>query len=194
LILAVVLPAAAAALIGWQVVARVQAGRGPAGGNPGNNSAQARAAAVAVELAPVAKADVRRIEEFIGSLASPSRIAVGAKVGGRLERFLVRVGDRVERGALVAEIDPEEYRQQAEQAEAELEVARAGLDGARIALEAAQRDLERVKVLRREQVAAEAELDQADTQRRKADSQLAIAEAQLRQKKVALEAANLRLE
>lgn len=194
MILAVVLPAAAAALIGWQVVARVQAGRGPAGGNPGNNSAQARAAAVAVELAPVAKADVRRTEEFIGSLASPSRIAVGAKVGGRLERFLVRVGDRVERGALVAEIDPEEYRQQAEQAEAELEVARAGLDGARIALEAAQRDLERVKVLRREQVAAEAELDQADTQRRKADSQLAIAEAQLRQKKVALEAANLRLE
>jgi len=104
------------------------------------------------------------------------------------------VGDRVERGALIAEIDPEEYQQQADQAQAELEVARAGLDGARIALEAAQRDLERVKVLRQEQIAAEAELDQADTQRRTAESQLAVAEAQLRQKKAALDAANLRLE
>lgn len=194
LILAIVLPLAAVAVIGWQVVARVRAGRDPAAGNPGNNAGQSRSAAVAVEVAPVERTDVRRTEEFIGSLASPSRITVGAKVGGRLERFLVRVGDRVERGALVAEIDPEEYRQQAEQAEAELEVTRAGLDGARIALEAAQRDLDRVKVLRQEQIAAEAELDQADTQRRKAESQLAIAEAQLHQKKVALEAANLRLE
>jgi RND family efflux transporter MFP subunit len=193
LILAVALPAMAVVLIGWQVVVRVRAGRAPAPG-AANNSAQGRAAAVAVEVAPVKRANLRRTEEFIGSLASPSRITVGAKVGGRLERFLVGVGDRVERGALVAEIDPEEYRQQAEQAEAELEVARAGIDGARIALEAAQRDLDRVKVLRQEQVAAEAELDQADTQRRKAESLLAIAEAQLRQKQVALDAANLHLE
>jgi RND family efflux transporter MFP subunit len=193
LILAIVLPVAALALIGWQVVVRVRAGQAPAPG-AGNNPGHASAAAVAVEVAPVERVDVHRVEEFIGSLASPSRITVGAKVGGRLERFLVRVGDRVERGALVAEIDPEEYQQQADQAEAELEVTRAGLDGARIALEAAQRDLDRVKVLRQEQVAAEAELDQADTQRRKAESQLAVAEAQLRQKKVALDAANLRLE
>jgi RND family efflux transporter MFP subunit len=192
LILAIVLPLAAVVLIGWQVVVRVQAGRASASGNPGNNSAHANA--VAVELAPVERAEVRRVEEFIGSLASPSRITVGTKVGGRLERFLVRVGDPVERGALIAEIDPEEYQQQADQAQAELEVARAGLDGARIALEAAQRDLERVKVLRQEQIAAEAELDQADTQRRTAESQLAVAEAQLRQKKAALDAANLRLE
>jgi RND family efflux transporter MFP subunit len=193
LILAVALPAAAVALIGWQVIVRVQAGRVPGPGAAGN-AAQQRAAAVAVEVAPVERADVRRIEEFIGSLASPSRITVGAKVGGRLERLLVRVGDRLERDQLVAELDPEEYRQQAEQAEAELEVTRASLDGARIALEAAQRDLSRVKVLRQEKVAAEAELDQADTQRRKAESQVAIAEAQLRQKKVALDTTNLRLE
>jgi RND family efflux transporter MFP subunit len=193
LILAVVLPAAAAALIGWQVVVRVRAGRAPAPGAAGN-AAQSRSAAVAVEVASVERSDVHRIEEFIGSLASPSRVTVSAKVGGRLERFMVRVGDRLERGALVAELDPEEYRQQVEQAEAELEVAAAGLDGARIALEAAQRDLERVKVLRQEKVAAEAELDLADTQRRKAQSQLAMAEAQLRQKQVALEVANLHLE
>jgi RND family efflux transporter MFP subunit len=193
LILSVVLLVAAVALIGWQVVARVRAGRATGSGTMANPG-QPRSAAVAVEVAPVERADVRRIEEFIGSLASPSRITVGAKVGGRLERFLVRVGDRLERGELVAELDPEEYRQQVEQAQAELEVARATLDGARIALEAAQRDLERVKVLRQEKVAAEAELDQADTQGRQAESQLAIAEAQLRQKQVALDAANLRLE
>jgi RND family efflux transporter MFP subunit len=194
LVLAVVLPAAVVALIGWQVVVRVRAGRDPASGNSGNNAAQARSAAVAVEVAPVERADVRRVEEFIGSLQSPSRVIVSAKVGGRLERFLVRVGDRLERGVVVAELDPEEYRQQAEQAEAELEVAKAGLDGARVSLEAALRDLERVKVLRQERVAAEAELDLADTARRKAESQLAVAEAQFRQKQVALDMANLHLE
>ena len=193
LVLAVILPAAAAALIGWQVAVRVRAGRSPAPAAAGNAS-QSRAAAVAVETAPVERADLRRVEQFVGTLASPSRLIVGAKVGGRLERFLVRVGDRLERETVVAELDPEEHRQAVEQAQAELEVAAASLEGARIALEAAQRDLERVRVLRREKVASEAELDLADTQQRKAQSQLNIAEAQLRQKQAALETARLRLE
>jgi len=136
---------------------------------------------------------LKDVGTFAGSLLPRSNVQVSARVGSRLERVLVDVGDRVQQGDLLAVLDGEEYLQQVEQARAELEVAQANLENARITLELAGRDLERVKALREKKILSESELDQADAQRRKAEALYAVAEAQVRQKASALKAAELRL-
>lgn len=189
IVVAVAFLAVVGALIGWQVYLRK---RPPESENPGPTR-QGRGAPVAVEVAPVARTTLREVLVFSGSLTPRSRIPVAARVGGRLERLLVDVGDLVSREQVVAELEQEEYLQELAQAEAELEVARAIQESSLIGQEAALRELERARILRQEKIASEAELDQADTQRRKADAQLAVARAQVKQKEVSLETVRLRL-
>lgn len=78
-----------------------------------------------------------------------TEIKVVAEVGGRLEELLVKEGDRVKAGQVVARLDDEPYRIQAAQAEAALAGARAALEeagaGARSQeIEAARREADRL--------------------------------------------------
>jgi RND family efflux transporter MFP subunit len=187
--------AAVLALVGWRVYliakpapqAAASAGRGSApAGTRGS-------APVAVETAQVSRATLRDAIQFTGSLDSPSRVEVAAKVSGRLQRILVQVGQTVQRGQLLAELDDEEYRQALEQARAEEAVARANLEAADIGVQAAERELERVRSLQDKQIASDMELDSSRTQLARARVQVSVAAAQLKQKQVAVEAAELRL-
>jgi len=190
---------AAAVLIGWRVYVAVRpagaaSAPNPGGltGTPGGNARNA--VPVAVETAPVARTTLRDRVEFSGARASRASRVVSTKVAGSLERVLVKVGQRVQRGQLLAELDDEEYRQQLEQARAEVEVARANVETARIGAGAAVRELERVRALQDKQIASASELDASETQARKAQVALTVAEAQLRQKEAAMAAAALRVQ
>jgi RND family efflux transporter MFP subunit len=198
--------AAIVALGGWQafrLAKPARAARSAAGpGNPGNlgnpnGPANSRprggGAPVAVDVAPVSRATLRDTLQFTGSLESRSRVVVAAKVAGRLERLPVRVGQPVRRGELLAEMDPEEFRQAVEQASAEVAVARANLESAEIGVQAAERELERVRSLQDKQIASDAELESSLTQLARARVQVSVARAQLRQREVALETARLRV-
>jgi len=89
---------------------------------------------------------------------------IGAKIGGRLERVMVREGDRVKAGQLVAVLEHDSIDAQIKQAEGAVEAA-----------EFALRDMERGS--RPEQIeAARARLEQAAAARRGAEMQLATAE------------------
>jgi RND family efflux transporter MFP subunit len=148
---------------------------------------------VAVDVAAVSRVTLRDLLQFTGSLESRSRLVVAAKVAGRLERVLARVGQTVRRGELLAEMDPEEYAQALEQAAAEVAVARANLDTADIGVQAAERELERMRALQDKQIASEAELDSSQTQLDRERVQVSVAQAQLRQREVALQTARLRV-
>jgi HlyD family secretion protein len=56
-----------------------------------------------------------------------TEVTVGTKVSGRIEKLLVKEGDRVERGALLAEISSDEVRARWERAQAAVQVARRNL-------------------------------------------------------------------
>jgi len=187
--------AAIVALGGWQVYRLARPARPSPAAGPGNstNSRPRAGAPVAVDVAAVSRATLRDTLQFTGSLESRSRFVAAAKVAGRLERVLVRVGQPVRRGELLGEVDAEEYRQSMEQAGAEVAVARANLDSAEIGVQAAERDLERVRSLQDKQIASEAELDSSQTQLARAKVQVSVARAQLRQREVALETARLRV-
>ncbi len=148
---------------------------------------------VAVEAEPVLRGGIRNVGAFTGTLHPESQFVVAPKIGGRLDRLHVHVGDRVLPEQLLAVLDQGEFVQQVEQARAELEVAKAQLEESRSALDIAQRELERVRALRRKKIASESELDEAEAVFKSQQAKQRVARAQVSQKKAALAAAEVRL-
>ncbi|MCF8062287.1 MAG: efflux RND transporter periplasmic adaptor subunit [Deltaproteobacteria bacterium] len=173
-------------LVGWQVYTKLSES-GTAGPRPRQKPA------VAVETQPMRRGTIRDVGVFTGTLHPRSRFVVAPKIGGRLERLLVHVGDRLTPDRLVAVLDQGEYVQQVEQARAELEVARAQLEESRSALEIAGRELEGARALREKQIASESELDEAEAEFKVQTAKQRVARAQVVQKQAALEAAEVRL-
>ena len=73
-------------------------------------------APVGVEIASVARADLRPTVYGIGTVEARRAYAVGPTQAGRLLRVSVDQGDRVKVGQLLAEIDPVDLRQRGEAA------------------------------------------------------------------------------
>lgn len=153
----------------------------------------ARDLAVAVEVAPVERASLRDLRSFSGNLLPAARFEVAPKVGGRLERLHVDIGQAVERGQVIAELDADEHLQQVEQARAELAVAEAGVAEAESALAGRERNHQRIRQLREQQVASASELDAAEAELRAQEARLRVAQAQVNQREAALRAAEVRL-
>jgi len=117
-----------------------------------------------------------------GTLESEAEVNLRAEVSGRIRRLFVDEGDRVRRGQVVAELDPQEANSQVALARAELATARARLEeeqagvlmlGERIrtriqesraTLERTARDLERLKALHAEGAIARQQLDLAQAE------------------------------
>lgn len=175
-----------AGLIGWKVLEKTT--------SKGENSNNHRkAVSVAVETMPVLKTSIKHVGVFTGSLLPKSQFIVAPKIGGRLEKIVLNIGDKVEEGQLVAVLDDDEYLQQVDQARAELEVANATLEESCSTLETANRELERTLALRKKKIASESELDAALAECNNLEAKLKVAKAQLAQKKAALKAAQIRL-
>ena len=80
---------------------------------------------------------------FPGEVRAREEIALGFRVGGKIARRLVDVGDRVKQGQLLAELDPDDLALQAEAARAQLRAAEADLAQARNELDRHRALLER---------------------------------------------------
>src|SRR4051812_26193592 len=70
--------------------------------------------------------------DFTGRTQAAATVEVRARVAGQLTRVAVKEGDAVEKGDLLAEIDPRPYRLSLEAARAKMKVAEAKLKGAKI--------------------------------------------------------------
>jgi RND family efflux transporter MFP subunit len=68
-----------------------------------------------------------RARSFSGSSRAGVETRLSFKVGGTLQRLAVKVGDEVAAGALIAEIDPKDYRLRLEEADASLKRQQAQL-------------------------------------------------------------------
>ncbi len=84
---------------------------------------QQKPRAVTVEQAQVR--DVRRQVDLIGTLAAREEVTVSAEVAGRVARLARDLGDRVEAGGPLVELDQEKLQYRAQAQRAALEQARA---------------------------------------------------------------------
>lgn len=105
--------------------------RRPGGGGWGGGGEEPRAA-VPVEVAVVERRGISSYLETNGTLESELDVELLARAAGPIVELLVEEGLTVEKGQLLARIDPQELR-------ARLEITRVSLEEARINFERAQR-------------------------------------------------------
>lgn len=119
-------------------------------GNGAEQEAAAQPEARPVRVLTVAPHAETEIRHFPGRVQAAQASEVSFQVSGRLAEFPVREGSTVERGAVIAALDPTDYRIAVR--EAEVQVDRLG------------KDLERKRILRSEGHVAQAVLDEAQAQ------------------------------
>ncbi|MFZ5468291.1 MAG: efflux RND transporter periplasmic adaptor subunit [Myxococcota bacterium] len=142
--------------------------------------ASARSAAAHVEQRPaetlliqtarVSRGPMTEQLELTGTIRAAHEVDVFSKVGGRIAKTHVQVGDLVKAGATLATIEHREIALQAKAAQAQLEVAKAGLAGAQVTFD-------RTEALVKVGSAPQVQLDGAKTQLALARAQATAAEA-----------------
>lgn len=166
-------------------------GNGCTNRSDSDSSRSERVAPVAVKRIVTGDLELRRT--FSGTLSARAEFVVAPKVSGLLDSIAVDIGDRVERGQVVATIDNAEFNQEANQAEADLAVAQAEQVQARNALEIAQRNIQRVSTLLDRGVASDAQFDTAQADFLAAQAQLKVAEARVQRAEASRKSARIRL-
>lgn len=92
--------------------------------------------------------------QLVGEIRAFDTVTISSEVGGKVDRVLVEVGDRVAAGAPLVEVDRNTFQIYLQQAEANL--AAAGAD-----LELAEKDIERKRDLRSDETIPQSAFDQA---------------------------------
>jgi len=112
--------------------------------------------------------------QFAGEVKARYEAKVGFRVGGKVLRRYVNVGDRVKTGTAIAELDATDYRLAADSIAAQLKAAQADLAFA-------QDDLQRYRELRDQQLISSAEFDRHETTTATLRERVATLRAQLEQ-------------
>jgi RND family efflux transporter MFP subunit len=132
------------------------------------NTAPAPKAERPVQVQRVAYAAEDATREFVGVVRARHETDLGFRVAGKITVRRVNVGDRVRAGDVVAQLDPEDLRLQAESAEAEFAAATTNLTQATA-------DHQRYTTLRERGFASVAEFDRKTAVRGEAEGRLARA-------------------
>lgn len=152
-------------------------------------------AAVPVRVEQASVGAIRETVSFSGEVAAGSEVQVTPKLGGRVTRVEVTVGQEVRKGALLVELEAQALAVAVRQAEAAVEMARANLQslkagGTLAQLQAAaqqteanynnaRKTLERLEMLYREGAIALQQLEGVRLQAEVAESQHSLAREQL---------------
>jgi RND family efflux transporter MFP subunit len=142
---------------------------------------------MAVELAAVSRADMAERITVVGNLIGAATVEAVPKVSGRLERVLVRLGDRVRQGQTLAQIEDQEIREQVKQAQASFDVAGATIRQREADLRFAETNLDRSRNLFERQLIPKQTLDDAEARHQAAVAQLDLARAQYAQSQARLD-------
>ena len=126
----------------------------------------------AIQWTRVGESAEQRVRRISGVTESLDHSQLSFEVPGKVERVLVKIGDSVEKGDLLAQIDRRPF-------ELTLERARAAVSEARAQTRAASSDYGRVRLLFESDNASKAELDHAEARLASKRSEYRAAYAQL---------------
>ena len=125
---------------------------------------------IPVTLAKVETVSVDRTIPVIGTLFPKDEATLSAEVEGQVEQTLVDMGDRIQAGQVLAQIDTTAYDAQAKRSEANLAKAQAS------ALNA-QQNLKRIQELKKTGIESQSQLDDAIAAAEQARAEVKAAEA-----------------
>lgn len=129
----------------------------------------------------VALGDVEDTVSAVGVLQPLNYVDVGTQVSGQLKTILVDFGERVEKGALLAQIDPTIYEARVSADVANLQALRAQKSDKQVQLGLAERQFDRQKNLLAARATSQDAYDSAEAGRRSLQAQIAVLDAQIQQ-------------
>lgn len=125
--------------------------------------------------------DVEDTVSAVGVLQPLNYVDVGTQVSGQLRTILVDFGQRVEKGQLLAQIDPTIYEARVSADIANLQALRAQKTDKQVQLGLAERQFERQKNLLAGRATSQDAYDSAEAGRRSLQAQIAVLDAQIQQ-------------
>lgn len=128
-----------------------------------------------------------------GTLRPLITVQVGSQVSGTMEMVGVDFNSRVDKGQMIAQIDPALFKAQVAQAQANHASAEAGLERAWVVAAEAKRQLDRAKGLQKKSMMAESEVDAAQFNYDAAIVDTKVRKATVAQAQAALEHAQVNL-
>ncbi|CAM8653625.1 AcrA Membrane-fusion protein [Comamonadaceae bacterium] len=126
----------------------------------------------AVKLMTVGAGSIQSSLEFSADVRARVESRLGFRVGGKVVRRAVDLGQTVKAGQVIAQLDPQDYKLAADAARAQVAAAQTNRD-------LAAADYKRYKELRDQNFISGAELERRDTALKAAQAQLEQAQAQL---------------
>ena len=119
----------------------------------------AKEISVAVETSPLKTGNIYDVGIFSGSIEADSKFTVSPKIGGRIKKLYVDIGDKIYNGGIIARLDDEELILGVKQAESALEIAKANFNESKELLEISIKELERINTMHKQKVASEVEVE-----------------------------------
>lgn len=141
----------------------------------------------------VQREDVESTVTAIGTLQPRTYVDVGAQVSGQITRLLVSPGARVEKGALLVEIDPSVQRATVDAGRASLASLRAQIAEQQAQLKLASQQLKRQQQLASEEATRQEDVQIAEAQVAGAAARIDHLKAQMQQTQASLKADEARL-
>ena len=149
---------------------------------------------VSVDLASAEIGQVREVLLLTGALKPRESVDVTPKATGRLVQTYFRVGDRIKRGDLIAELEDDELQQRVRRAEASINVSAANVSQRRAELENTKANLSRAQLLFEEELLSPQEFEQQKTGLAMIEAQVELAAAQVEQVQAELRELKIQLE
>lgn len=134
----------------------------------------------------VKRADVRQTVSATGEISAAQLVDVGAQASGQIKHLYVRLGQQVEKGDLIAEIDSTTQLNALNTNKARLETYQAQLVSARVALQNAERKYRREQALWAENATSKEELESAQGAYAAAKAQVGELQSSIRQTRIAI--------
>ncbi|GJL92639.1 efflux RND transporter periplasmic adaptor subunit [Hyphococcus sp.] len=141
-----------------------------------------------LQTAEVTRGDIEVTISAAGKIQPKNFVDVGAQVSGQLEAFLVEVGDHVEKGDLLAEIDETLAKTKVEADRAQLKELQASFSQQQASLELSKANFVRADMLYKADAISQAEYQAAVADRKIANARLVQLEAQIERQNSTLEA------
>lgn len=142
---------------------------------------------------PVTRGDLENSVLASGVLQPEKQVTVGAQVSGQVTKIAVKLGDRVKKGQLVAEIDPTLSRNSLNDAQAGLESLLSQKRAKEVALRKAEMEMQRQNQMLTEEATSRREADDARLAFQSAQADIGQLDAQIRQYQSKVETAKANL-
>ena len=134
------------------------------GGLVAANAAKGNRNKIEVQTGKVAKKDLVSKVSASGEIRPKKFVNVSSDVAGRIVKLMIKEGDRVKRGQVLARIDAKRYEESTRQTEASLAASRSDLDRTLADLELSRQGLERQRRMHADKLISDQILDQAESE------------------------------